>query len=1745
MINKKKKEKKYEQLSLFELLSEEQSGMERDNSKDTKANKFSSVWGIENEKQTGSFSGKISGRNINNQQEFSEGGIIKNTIEEGLHSSGESKLYRKYRDVDGRTSDGMVNQTATISVPQDSIYHLNSQIESKLSVKQKYTNNISAIQLLKKITHENRRASNDEKDILAKYTGWGGCSQVFDENNDKWLNERQKLKNMISIEEYNNARASTLTSFYTPFSIIDNIYKIVDRLGFKKGRILETSCGTGNFFGRMPDEMMENSFTVGIELDTITGNIAKNIYDNCDIYIKGYEDVKFANGSFDLAISNIPFGNYKVFDKEYNKENFNIHNYFIAKSLSMIRNGGIIAFITTTETLDGNSEIRNFINNRAEFLGAIRLPSNVFMQNGGNTHVPADIIFLQRNDERKIETFKAEFLETGYHENAAHKKINEYFIKHPEMILGNITERTNQYGTYEIVVNEYDEFKDLDNHEKYNKLFDNILNSFTEVYEEIEIIDENNIVNNIELEQYRSNTYFIKDEHIYYKDFNSVTKVSLNDKATNRLIGQIKIAEATEKVINDQVNEINEEIYIKDLNKLNTLYDEFIMEFGYLFNQQNARVFKDDIRHPLLKSLEIIDPITKTAKKEKIFYEKTIKPKLEIKSVESISEGINVSLNMKGKIDLDYISSIYNHPTDIIKEEIIEKELAYIDPISKELIPANKYLSGNIRKKLAIAVSFGYEVNEKALRGVLPPLIPAEDIVCQLGATWIDDKYIKEFVKDIFKTPIYKDFAINYDKNIGCWIIDKYFTYKDPEISNTWSVAKTDEKLVIGIDGKEYYISQPDIDGWDILDFAINSKTPSVYNYWSEYDTDNTEHKKRKLNIERTTEARMLVEQMQLTFSDWIFSDMERREVLVNKYNELFNSIRLEEFDGSYLTFPNMSSLYQLEQYQKNAVARIMTSSENTLLSQRVGAGKTFEMIAAGMEMIRLGLKNKLLYVVPNHLVEQWGKDFMKLYPNVNILIADKKDFQKSKRQLFVHKIATGNYDAIIIAHSSFSLIPVSDETLISSMEEEIYTLQTAIENINYGEESSLRKKQVKQLERTKKSIENNIKNLTDTKRDQGITFEQLGIDFMFVDEAHEFKNLYIYSARQNIAGIPNAKSKKASDMLLKTKWIKDNGGGICFATGTPISNTMAELYVLQKYLQNNTLEEMGIYCFDAWAKNFGEVVTSFEISIDGNSFKSRERFCKFFNVQELVTLFKNVAEIQTESMLKKELKNSTTGRKYAIPPDHIGGKPVVITIEPSNALINYMEKIVERAENVHTGSVNSHVDNMLKITSDSKKASIDLRLTEDGYDYTDSDNSKLNVIAQNIVKVYYEYNDDNATQLVFCDSSTPNKNKFNVYDELKRLLIEYSIPENEIAFIHDYESMQSKQMLFDKVNNGNVRIIFGSTAKLGAGTNIQKRLIALHHVDVPWRASDIEQRNGRAFRQGNMYKEIYEFRYVTKKSFDAYSWQMIETKASYQKQLFEGTSCAREMEEDNKAFFSYSEIKAIASDNPLVQKKFEVDNQIKKLETLQKQWQKKLFAAQNDRRKLPHDIDYLKNRIDLLSKDMLLIKNNPITLERISELFKVELNGRLYNDMKEAGEVILNTIRNNKKDKYIDIGKFCDFNIRLEYDINHGWIINLIGAKNYKVDIVHQVGRINFERMLRVINKIPITLNSCIEKLNNAYSNLQLADNIINSEFPNKKELVDLRKIQKEINNQLAGKMDDVSINNIEVDIEQTDLEI
>lgn len=1603
--------------------------------------------------------------------------------------------------------------------------HLNS---NPLSTEQKIQYNIESIRVLKSIQKENRKASAEEKMTLALFSGWGGCPQVFNEDDHKYLTERNELKELLTVKEYQDAKASTLTSFYTPLSVISNVYKIIDHLGFKSGKIIETSMGTGNFIGLMNEDMYQESDICGIEIDEISSAIADFLYDKVSVLNTGYETNPLPKDYFDLAISNVPFGNFQIHDKDFNQYHFNIHNYFFAKALSQVRNGGLIAFITATDTMDGSSRIMDYINERADILGAIRLPNDTFMENGANTQVTSDILFLRRNDEKAIS--QSIFLSKPMF--TEHRVMNEYFIQYPEMVFGHVGERKTQYGNYELTVNK--DGKDLEQH------FDEVLSFFPEnIYEEQEQNISEDLLIPIDIKHsiYPINAYFIEKDVLHYRDenyyyavktldqINSVEElpddyiVFKNRKDLDKVYRMIQIVNTALNVIDLQLENKDEISYLAERTELNREYDEFVRIYGAIHKRTNIGLLEDDPNLYVLESLEEYNPKTKNIKKADIFFERTINPRIEIKHVDNLQDAIRLSLDTYGKLELNYMSSIYSKNSETVQEELISNGFAFIEPTSNELVIADEYLSGDIYEKIEIAKEKGFTENEEALKKVLPERLPAEDIKAQLGSTWIPVEYVTEFAHELFNESYYSSTEINYDKITAQYYIAKpNYWSMGAEAKETWGVA-TSENV-------SYPKRQPDYTGYDLLDDVLNSRIPTIRNYWDEWEEGNKKVKS-EVNAERTSAARDLAEQLEEQWEEWLYSDYDRKQKLVDIYNRKFNNVRLRKYDGSFLSFPDMNCSIHLEPYQKNAIARIMDTNTNTLLWQQVGAGKTFEMVASGMEMKRLGIRKKILYVVPNHLVSQWQKEFLTLYPKAKLLVASKKDMAKKNRKIFVNKIATGNYDAIIMAHSSFKFLSVGKDTEISFLNRTITEIQDAIEQMQYNYEKNTTRI-VKQLERTKKSIEKNIKKLTDTPRDETlIPFENLGIDYMYVDEAHEFKNLFIYTSMRNVAGIQTQHSQKASDMYMKCRILQENHGGVCFATGTPVTNTMAELYNMQRYLQEEDLQKMDITCFDAWAKAFGKVVNSFEISVDGSRFVNRSRFCKFFNVAELMTQFRSVAEIQTAGMLRKELENSTLGRSNAVPPKHIGDKPNTVVIEPSEDLEKYITHIVERTEAIHGGNVDPSIDNMLKVTSDSKKASIDMRLIDPNY--PDQENGKLWKIAKQVDEVYREYDDYKATQLIFCDSSTPHADRAdiqgfsNVYDDLKDKLINLGIPENEIAFIHDYNSELSKLGLFEKMNKGDIRILFGSTAKLGAGTNVQERLIAVHHVDVPWKASDIEQQNGRAFRQGNMFKEIYEFRYVTRGSFDAYSWQMVETKSTYMQQLLEGSGDKREIEEDNQNSFSYAEVKAIASGNPIIKEKFEVDNEVKRLESLKKLYLRKKYKAQDDLVLIPKTIKMDQLALTALQCEVEFFKEEVATMNLDTSFRFISDKGITYKNMKEAWEYIESTYKDIplKEFKKTYVGQFMKAKIYIDIGkMGEGYTIYIeTPARTKKVDACNPIGRVNFSRILKKISDFESDYRhvcNSIEKLN---KDMEVSKQIVDSGFQYENELRNMRTRQKEIN--------------------------
>ena len=1747
---------RFEQLSLFELCmgDDKSSG----GSETSEGKKQSIIYHFEGEE---SRAVEQSGISTLSGDQF--------TLRTGVEGTGNNVSSIAGIELDGEIAEEGTafesSQRNNMAVGSDSKSSTNQVLErvhledERLSTRTKIQYNIEALKTVRQLQKENRTATLPEKEKLARFSGWGGCPHVFNESDTDYTLERKEIKELLTVHEYAKAKESTLTSFYTPLSVIDNIYRILERMGFNHGKIIETSMGNGNFFGRMPNDMYADSTLCGVELDSMSATISRYLYDKVEVENTGFESNSYPNNYFDLAISNVPFGFFQVYDmqeRDLNEHHWNIHNYFFAKALKKVRDGGIVAFITSTDTMDGKSDILSYINEKVDFLGALRLPSNLFHENGANTDVACDIVFLKRNDEKEVNR-DALFTQRRY--VTEHRQMNDYFVIHPDHVFGRVTEEKGQFDNYVLKVTT-DKDKSLQNY------FNAVINDFPEgIYEEEQISEDHQmfIPMDVQHSKLAVNAFFVENDKLYFKEADYYYAVGITNKPdediasfkseTDRLkaICLIKLADTANELIRMQVNDVDEILYLGKRAELNAIYDDFVKQYGPIHKRTNIHLLDNDPRLAMLDSLENYDAKSKRASKSQIFSERTIQPKREIKAVESLEDAVRVSLDTYAYLNLEYMSSLLSVTEESVQKELLDKKIAFIQPESGKLLMADEYLSGDIYEKIEIAERYGFDNNIEALKSVLPEPLSAEDIHVQLGAQWVPIDYIREFSSHIFKESgyDYSRMRIDYDEYSA-----KYYTTQpnrwniNSEVTLNWGVQKSDNV--------DFWKSQPDYNGYDLFTDIINSRMPEIRNYWQEEDDDGKIHRKSEVNPERTAQARQLAEDLEQEFEDWIYQDYERKKDLVDIYNHRFNNIRNRVYDGSFISFPEMAPSYNLEPYQKNAIARIMDTNTNTLLWQQVGAGKTFEMVASGMEMKRLGLRNKILYVVPNHIVSQWANDFLRLYPNANVLVATKKDMSKQRRMAFTTKIATGNYDAIIMAHSSFKMISIGTDLQIELMRKQMDEMNAAIEQMDnsYNENQT---KIVKQLERTKKSIEMQIQRLADSRRDENVVpFENLGIDFMFVDEAHEFKNLFSYTAMRNIAGVPQQNSAKAMDMYMKCKIIEDNGGGICFATGTPVTNTMAELYTMQRYLQENDLRKQNIRCFDAWAKTFGKVTNSFEISVDGSGFVNRSRFCKFFNMEELMNHFRQVAEIQTAGMLRKSLEESVLGRVKAVPPKHIGGKPTVIAIEPSDVLENYISEIVERTENIHNGNVDPHIDNMLKITSDSKKASIDMRLIDPNY--PDEENGKLWTIAKQVYQIYKDYDNDKATQLIFCDSSTPHKNEkendeetgyvfSNVYDDLKIKFVELGIPENEIAFIHDYDTELKKQNLFEKMNRGEMRVLIGSTPKLGAGTNIQERMIAIHHVDVPWRASDIEQQNGRAFRQGNMYNEIYEFRYVTKKSFDAYSWQMVETKSSYVTQLLEGTGDTREFEEDTQNSFSYAEVKAIASGNPIIKEKFEVDNEVKRLETMRRSWQKKKLQAQDDVALLPDRIETEKKYRTILAEECEYFKDEieANNLRDTEHFTFYDVKGNEYHDLKEAWDAIQECTKGYKLSDYKEnkfVGRFMKADVLIGLGFaGEGIVIKLkTPLRTINVDSVNPVGRVNFNRMYKRINDIRYSLNKTIETIQNYEGNLKIAKEMVNKPFELQNELTSARNRQKEINKILDTSGNENSKVVVEDDLEE-----
>ena len=1540
------------------------------------------------------------------------------------------------------------------------------------SPREKFNNNVEAIRVLKKCEEENRFATPQEQEILSKYVGWGGLPQAFDEKDSSWSNEYSILKNLLDEKEYSQARESTLTAFYTPPVVIRSMYKALENMGLKTGNILEPSCGVGNFIGMLPDSL-EDCKLYGVELDSISGRIARQLYQKSTVAVQGYEDTNLPNSFFDVAVGNVPFGDFKVLDKKYDKHKFLIHDYFFAKTLDKVRPGGVIAFITSKGTLDKeNPSVRKYIAQRADLLGAIRLPNNTFKANAG-TEVTSDIIFLQKRDS--ITDIEPDWVYLG--ENDDGIRMNQYFIDNPEMVLGNMEMISTRFG--------YDSACISDGENLEDKLERAISNIHAEV-KEYELDDIGEEDNSIEADlTVRNFSYTLIDDKIYFRENSRMYPQELAMTTENRVKGLIEIRDCVRTLLEYQTEDYPDEDIKREQVKLNQLYDRFTKKYGLINSRGNNSAFSNDSSYYLLCSLEILDENGNLARKADMFTKRTIKPKTEITSVDNANDALIVSLSEKARVDITFMQKLCNMDMDKMLKDLdgeIFNVPEYGEP--NHWVTADEYLSGNVREKLKIAEHFAetderFNVNVKYLKEVQPKDLSASEISVRLGSTWIPPEDIKVFIEYLLNPSNYACQNINVHYNEATsewWIEGKNYDKYNIKATNTYGTGRAS--------------------AYKIIEDSLNLKDTRIYDYYE----DENGKRVAELNKKETAIAQAKQEQIKLAFEEWIWKDPERRERLTKVYNERFNSIRPREYDGSHISFDGMNPEITLRKHQVNAIARILYGG-NTLLAHEVGAGKTFEMVAAAMESKRLGLCNKSLFVVPNHIVEQFGQEFLQLYPSANVLVTTKKDFETANRKKFCSRIATGDYDAIIISHSQFEKIPMSVERQVTIIQKQIEDITLGIQDLknNNGERFS-----IKQMEKTKKSLETRLAKLNDTSRkDDVVTFEELGVDRIFVDEAHYYKNLFLYTKMRNVGGIAQTEAQKSSDLFMKCRYLDEltGGKGVIFATGTPISNSMVELYTMQRYLQYGELEKRHLQQFDAWASTFGETVTAIELSPEGTGYRAKTRFAKFFNLPELMALFKEVADIQTSEMLNLPVPKANYHN---------------VVIEPSEIQKELVKDLSERAEKIRNRMVDSSVDNMLKITNDGRKLALDQRLTNDMLE--DFEHSKVATCADNIYSIWDKTSEDKSAQLVFCDLSTPhNDGKFNVYDDLKTKLIDRGIPEEEIAFIHDANTDARKQELFNKVRRGQVRVLIGSTQKMGAGTNCQDRLIALHDLDCPWRPSDLIQRSGRIIRQGNKNPEVDIYRYVTEGTFDAYLYQLVENKQRFISQIMTSKTPVRFAEDIDETALSYAEIKALAAGNPDIIEKTELDTQVAKLKLLKQNYLSEKYALEDKVIKYyPNEIKRLENRIEDMKEDIEAFNNNN-TPDNSFE--KMNIKGTDFTERKEAGEKIIEICKSMTNPEPLEIGEYKGFKIILSFDtMDRKFYASMKNNLSYKTELGSDPSG-NITRIDNVLNGIETRLSNIENNLEDTKKNYESAKKEIKKPFPQEEELKTKSKRLDELN--------------------------
>ena len=1549
-------------------------------------------------------------------------------------------------------------------------FHITDDHIGEGGPKQKFARNIEAIKTLFQLENENRNATPEEQEILSNYVGWGGLADAFDPDKGNWAQEYTTLKNLLSDDEYAAARASTLNAHYTSPTVIRSIYDAVGQMGFETGNILEPAMGIGNFFGMLPPEM-QSSRLYGVELDSITGRIAQRLYPNAEIKVAGFETTD-RRDFYDLAVGNVPFGNYKVSDKSYDKLGFSIHNYFFAKALDQVRPGGVVAFVTSRYTMDSkNSDARRYLAQRAELLGAIRLPNDAFKKNAG-TEVVSDIIFLQKRDH------PIDIVPDWVHLNRTEEghTMNSYFVNHPEMVLGDTVLESTPYGKDDITVRPIPgaELSDL---------LKEAVSHIQGTYQAVELPVENSKGKEAETipatPDVKNYSYAVVDGEVYFRENSIMRHVELNEKAKDRVKGMVELRGIVNELIEYQLEDYPDEMISQKQAELNEVYDAFTARNGLINNRANGQAFSDDSSYYLLCSLENVDEDGNLKSKADMFTKRTIKPERRVTSVDTPSEALAISIGERGKVDLPFMAQLLGTPEDY---EAIQTELRGVifkDPMSPDDVEAgwqtaDEYLSGDVRSKLRIAQmaanrDSAFNINVEALQKAQPKDLDASEIDVRLGATWIDPGYIQQFMEETFETPYYlrRSIEVKFSEMTAEWRINGKSSpsYNDVAAYVTYGTDRAN--------------------AYRILEETLNLKDIRIYDTIEDADGK----QKRVLNKKETTLAQQKQQAIKDAFQDWVWKDPRRREALVTKYNELFNSTRPREYDGSHIRFGGMNPDITLREHQRNAIAHVLYGG-NTLLAHEVGAGKTFEMAASAMESKRLGLSQKSMFVVPNHLTLQWANEFLHLYPSAKLLVATKKDFETANRKKFCARIATGDYDAVIIGHSQFEKIPLSAERQERQLQEQIDEIEGAIAELKYQRGENFT---IKQMEKTRKSLEARLdKLLAADRKDDVITFEQLGVDRLFVDESHAFKNLFLYTKMRNVAGLSTSEAQKSSDMFMKCRYMDEitGGRGVIFATGTPVSNSMTELYTVMRYLQYGTLQKKNLTHFDSWASTFGETTTAIELAPEGTGYRARTRFAKFFNLPELMNMFKEVADIKTSDQLHLPVPEA---------------KFETVVVQPSEYQKDMVASLSERAADVHAGIIDPSVDNMLKITSDGRKLGLDQRLMNPLL--PDDPNSKLNACVGNVLRIWQEGQADKLTQLLFCDLSTPkNDGTFNVYDDIKTKLIANGVPAEEVAFIHDADTEAKKKELFAKVRTGQVRVLLGSTQKMGAGTNVQDKLVAVHHLDVGWRPSDMTQRNGRIIRQGNQNKEVQVYQYVTEGTFDAYLYQTLENKQKFISQIMTSKSPVRSCDDVDEQALSYAEIKALCAGNPLIKEKMDLDIDVARLKVLKADHQSQQYRMEDKLLKyFPAEIEKQTGYIHGFEADIKTVEAHP----QISEGFcGMEIMGKHYAEKADAGEIILAACKETKGADPVLLGSYRGFQMELSYDsFRSEFDIVLKGAMSHRVALGTDA-RGNITRLDNALSGIPERLERANEQLTNLYNQQEAAKAELGKPFPQEAEL-------------------------------------